>query len=222
MITKDKALSRLDQLTKRAEAMIDHHAPMIVFGRETYGEAGALLVAVRSLTDLVFEGPSPYKKEVSEISLWSGTNDSNENKMEIARVISILVNIKEEIEQGLLASIAGEIQAGIFDDFLDHSEHYLSEERKNEASVIAGVTFEDTIRRLCSKHSIEEKGRKLNLLIDELAKQNILSSLEAKRARVGADIRTKATHAQWKEVDESAVRELISFLRSNLILKLGA
>ena len=39
-------------------------------------------------------------------------------------------------------------------------------------------------------------------LISALSKANILSATKAKRARVAAHVRTKATHAQWDEFDE--------------------
>ena len=36
-----------------------------------------------------------------------------------------------------------------FDDFLDHGAEYLKHGRMNEARVIAGIVFEDTIRHIC-------------------------------------------------------------------------
>jgi hypothetical protein len=59
-----------------------------------------------------------------------------------------------------------------FDDFLDHEAEYLKHGRKNEAAVIAGIVFEDTIRRICRVLSLTENGAALDTLIPELARRS--------------------------------------------------
>jgi hypothetical protein len=108
-----------------------------------------------------------------------------------------------------------------FGDFLDHGEAYYIEGRKNESGAIAGVVFENTIRRMCDKHKISEKGKKLDDLISALSKANVLSKTKAKRARVAAHVRTQATHAQWGEFDLSDVGVTIAFCRELLLQNLG-
>jgi hypothetical protein len=82
---------------------------------------------------------------------------------------------------------------------------------KNEAGVIAGVVFEDTIRRIARDENINDKDCKLDFLISSLTSINLLSQIKAKRARVAANVRTKATHAQWDEFDLDDVRVTIEF-----------
>jgi hypothetical protein len=41
----------------------------------------------------------------------------------------------------------------------------------------------------------------LDSLIGALTKIGVLTGTKAKRARVAADVRTKATHAQWDDYD---------------------
>ena len=77
--------------------------------------------------------------------------------------------------------------------------------------MIVGVVFEDAIRRVCRKHDIEERGEKLDGLISALTKSNVLSATKAKRARVAAHVRTKATHAQWDEYDEKDLKTAVEF-----------
>jgi hypothetical protein len=48
-------------------------------------------------------------------------------------------------------------------------------------------------------------------LISELTKANIISPTKAKRARVSAHVRTKATHAQWDEYELEDVEATITF-----------
>ena len=103
------------------------------------------------------------------------------------------------------------MQIEVFDDFLDHAKWYRKNGKTNEAGVIAGVVFEDSVRRCCRKHGIEERGRKLDQLISALEKGGVISGTKAKRARVAAHVRTKATHAQWDEYDESDLQTAIEF-----------
>jgi hypothetical protein len=127
----------------------------------------------------------------------------------VAEMAELLKNLQKDIEAGLLTSIADRARAETFDNFLDHGRAYLKEGRAMEAGVIGGVVFEDTLRRVCRKHDIEDKDVKLDTLISALVKIDVISDAKAKRARVAAHVRTKATHAQWGEFDAADVAATI-------------
>jgi len=131
----------------------------------------------------------------------------------VGKVAEILRQLLSDMDAGLLGSVADRARAETFDNFLDHGQAYLKEGRVREAGVVVGVVFEDAVRRICGKHSITEAGAKLDSLISELVKANVLTEMKAKRARVAAGIRTKATHAQWQEFSESDVGEALAFTR---------
>ena len=117
----------------------------------------------------------------------------------VGEVCAVLVNLLKDVQSGLVSSVADYARAEVFDDFLDHAKIYMRKGHKNEAGVISGVVFEDSLRRVCRKLNIPEQGQNLDALISELAKSNTLSATKAKRARASANVRTKATHAQWDE-----------------------
>jgi hypothetical protein len=129
----------------------------------------------------------------------------------VGEVTVILKSLLEDIDLGLLASIEDQTRAAVFDDFLDHAKEYAREKRKNEAGVISGVVFEDTLRGICRKAGVTEQGRKLDVLIDDLVKAGTLTQVKAKRAKVAAHVRTKATHAQWDEFELGDVDTTIAF-----------
>ena len=131
----------------------------------------------------------------------------------VASLAAVLINLLRDVDAGAIASIADSARAETFDDFLDHAIAYLAEGRKNEAGAIAGIVFEDALRRVCRKRSIAEKGVKLDLLITELANNGVLSLGKAKRARASAHVRTKASHAQWDEFDPNDVKSTIEFTK---------
>jgi hypothetical protein len=64
-------------------------------------------------------------------------------------------------------------------------------------AVIAGIVFEDTIRRICRVLGVTENGIALDTLISELAKKGTLTALKAKHARFAAGLRTSAAQSIW-------------------------
>ena len=129
----------------------------------------------------------------------------------VGELAELLKNLLKDAEAGLVSSVADHARAEVFDDFLDHAKSYLKNGRKNEAGVIAGVVFEDSLRRVCRKHGVDDKDRKLDDLISDLSKMDVITATKAKRARVAAHVRTKATHAQWDEFDNGDLTTTIEF-----------
>lgn len=101
----------------------------------------------------------------------------------------------------------------VFGDLLAHAEGYLRAKRVAPAGVIAGVVFEDTIRRACDRHKIPQKSVNLDQLIIALNKSGYLSDVKAQSARGSAAVRTKATHAQWDDFDAADVHTTIKLTR---------
>ncbi len=134
----------------------------------------------------------------------------------VQEVAALLTRLAIDINEGLIASVVDQAAAETFDKFLDHGDAYLREGRKDPAGVVAGVVFEDTVRRICRKNEIHEAGQKLDGLITELQKSGALTGTKAKRARVGAHVRTKSTHAQWSQFDAEDVKSTIKFTRELL------
>jgi len=86
---------------------------------------------------------------------------------------------------------------------------------------IAGVVFEDTIRRIYrDKITDDDKGKQIEDLINALARQSVITGQQSKQAKVAAHVRAKATHALWDEFDLAGVEATIQitkcFLREHL------
>jgi hypothetical protein len=141
----------------------------------------------------------------------------------VSQMAALLTRLLEEIDRGLLTTIENHVIAVTFDDFLDHGAEYLKHGRKDEAGVIAGIVFGDTIRRICRVLSIPEKGVALDTLISELAKRDppVLTALKAKRARAAAGLRTSAAHARWAEIDLGDVAPVIELTKELIGVHLG-
>ncbi|MDP3024496.1 MAG: hypothetical protein Q8O10_03075 [candidate division Zixibacteria bacterium] len=176
------------------------------------------LTSAQNLVHLVVStSTNPYRASVDKIC------DSNHGlvvQRSVGEVSVILASLLKDIDSGLLTSIQDQARASIFDDFLDHAKEYARNKLTKEAGVIAGVVFEDTVRTICRNEGIAEKGSKLDSLIDELVKAGTLSQVKAKRGKVAAHVRTKATHAQWDEFDIEDVNTTIDFTEELILMHL--
>jgi hypothetical protein len=142
----------------------------------------------------------------------------------ISQVSAVLTRLLEDIDRGLLTSIENQAIVGTFDDFLAHGANYLSCGKKDEAAVIAGVVFEDTIRRICRLKDIAEtiqKNLPLDRLFTELEKANVLTGPETRRARAAACLRNSAVHADWGQIKAGDVEATITFTRELMSEHLG-
>lgn len=182
-------------------------------------ECSGWLAAAQNLVHLVVDNPiNPYRASVDKIC---NSNHGPSVNRSVGEVTVILASLLQDIDSGLLTSIQDQARASVFDDFLDHAKEYAKNKKLKEAGVIAGVVFEDTVRTICRNEGIAEKGNKLDSLIDELVKAGALTQIKAKRAKVGAHVRTKATHAQWDEFDLEDVNTTIDFTEELLLKHLG-
>ena|ERR1700730_12932454 len=84
---------------------------------------------------------------------------------------------------------------------------------KDQAAIIAGIVFEDTISRICRVLEIPVKEITMETLISELAGRDILTALKAKRARAAAGLRTSAAHARWEEIDRGGLAPVIELMK---------
>lgn len=125
------------------------------------------------------------------------------------RLTGLLESFRDELQLGLLRKLEYIVMATTFDDFLDHAEHFHRGGKQQESSVLVSVVFEDTLRKIAKKNSIEEKGMSLETIIDELAKINVITPVKSKRIKGFGAVRNKALHAQWSEFDLRDVGDLI-------------
>jgi len=210
MLIDDKIIFRIHELIESGNSLRRGNE----IGQQLSNKHGELcnawMAPAENIVQMVCPNPdNAYRKRVNEITRSSGLMIPSR----VGVFTDLLSNLLIDIDQGLLRSVIDRVRAEVFDDFLDHAEFYYKDGRKNEAGVIAGVVFEDTIRKICDKKTIAQKGVKLDELISGLAKAEVISQTKAKRARASAHVRTKATHAQWDEFALEDVKATIDFTR---------
>ena len=218
MALADRIQERIEQLLMESEWLStpDDHDQTLTDKKR--GLCAAWLTSAQNAIYLVCQVPqSPYRQRVDAIL---GAEWGYVVHQAVSELAAVLRNLLLDAKAGLLASVADQARAETFDNFLDHASAYVASARKNEAGVIAGVVFEDTLRQVCRKESIQEKDVKLDTLISELSSRGKLSGVKAKRARAAAHVRTKASHAQWDEFEMEDVQSTIilthELIESNL------
>jgi hypothetical protein len=198
-----------EAIRERIEKLIAEAPELLLAGVSPYQQR-AWLTAAQYAVELVCSSASnAYYVTSRRIAANAGQIPASS----VAEMASMMERLIEEIEGGLLTSIENHAIAVTFDDFLDHGGEYLKHGRKDEAAVIAGIVFEDTIRRICRVLDIGESGVHLDALITELTKRDVFTGLKAKRARAAAGLRTSAAHARWEQIELSDVNRVIELTR---------
>jgi hypothetical protein len=209
---EDSIRKKIEELIARSVAIVGQGAIARDTGHLALSE-GWITEALNVIQLAVPSPSNPYRVRIDK-------SHSGGAVQRVAVIAQMLRALLPDIDAGLLGDLGNKIRAETFDDFLDHAESFLQDGRKMEAGVIAGVVFEDTIRRIYRDKITDDKGRRLEDVINALAKQDIITGQQSKQAKVAAHVRTKATHAQWDEFDLTGVENTIQitklFLRNHL------
>lgn len=172
----------------------------------------AWLVSARQAIELLSpDRSSPYRKQVDLLcASYFGQADNR-----VDNVSAILAALLKDIDAGVSSKMVEAARGEVFEEFLDHANYYLSskKDRVGPAGVIAGVVFEDTIRRACVKRGIPEKGEDLDRLITLLK----FNDVTAARCRTASAVRNKATHAQWDQFTKANVEETIGLTKELIV-----
>lgn len=217
MVLEDAIITRIESLIQESQrlAVGGIHGSVDESQR---GACAAWLVAANHMVQRLCDSPGNAYRQHADALVKEDHGYVVNNA--VGEMGSLLTHLLADAKAGLVASIADRARGEIFDNFLNHADAYAHDGRKNEAGVIAGVVFEDSIRRLCRKRNIPEKDVSLDSLISTLTKAGDLTDTKAKRARVAAHVRTKASHAQWDEFDMRDVNATIQFTREIVTTKL--
>ena len=211
---EDNIRRKIEELIARAPVLVGFGGSGIARNTFQMAQCEAWITEALNIVELAIPTPNNAYRVCIEKQGGGGV------VQRVASTAQMLQALLKDIDADLLGSLGNKIRAETFDDFLDHAESYRQKNRKMEAGVIAGVVFEDTIRRIYRDKVTDDKDQKLEDMINALAKQNIITGQQSKQAKVAAHVRTKATHAQWDEFDLAGVQSTIQitklFLREHL------
>jgi hypothetical protein len=131
--------------------------------------------------------------------------------------VEILKALQSDLDDEWLFEFKSLVAAELFTDFLDMSEHLISEGYKDAAAVMIGSTLESHLKQLCDKHSIditfingkeEVKPKKADVLNADLCKANVYKKLDQKQVTAWLDLRNKAAHGEYSEYEIEQVQQM--------------
>lgn len=134
------------------------------------------------------------------------------NGYAVGLLLGILRAMRADYAAGYLSSVAELIHADLFADFLEMSDHLLSQGYKDPAAVMTGSVLEEHLRKLCDKAGIPTvtgaNPKKADLLNAELAGVSVYSKLDQKSVTAWLDLRNKAAHGKYSEYTKEQVQAL--------------
>jgi hypothetical protein len=204
-VISDNVRRKLQDLIARAPALAGGGISLTV---ENFAKCSAWITEALNVIHYAIPSPkNPYRAQIEDVR---GTGSKPQR---VASIAETLRSLLPDIDAGLLGDLGNQVRAETFDNFLDHGQAYLDKAQKMEAGVIAGVVFEDTVRRIYRDKIADDKDTSLEDMINALAKNSIITAQQSKQAKVASHVRTKATHARWDEFDTMGVRTTIDLTR---------
>lgn len=207
---KDSVLSeRISYLVKLSENLLktERYSDISCKSWVDSGENAGLRTASLSFISATYGENHPYYAEFNRATKSSDLTNAEQGH-------AILLAIKHEIEQGWLLTIKQLVSAEIFSDFLEMSEHLLSQGYKDPAAVMIGSVLEENLRQLCTQNQIDieiEKddkkyiAKKADRLNSDLAKAEVYTKLDQKAVTTWLDLRNKAAHGKYDEYTKAQV-----------------
>lgn len=220
--------TRSEKLIEEAKNLIKLGDELINYGKTNRGYAADEQIQKFTLwANLAGEFIGRVKSSKSQQALTfnhfrSNTTLSNihtGNYVGLLNVNGVIQSIIYELENGLLNDIRKLLQADIFSDFLEMSEHLLREGYKDASAVIIGSVLEDTLRKLCELNEINTinsngKSMTIDSLNIELVKADIYNKLIQKQITSWADLRNNAAHGHFDKYDIQQVGMMLLFVQN--------
>lgn len=196
-----------------------------VRGRSKYDDLSDLKGAVSSEANARMQAAiqrlapvgSPHRIAADSIMKQYGVGSGSA----VNQLLGILRALRADYAAGYINSVAELIHADLFADFLEMSDHLLSQGYKDPAAVLTGSVLEEHLRKLCDKIGIatakETAPKKADLLNAELAGAGVYSKLDQKSVTAWLDLRNKAAHGKYSDYTKEQVQSLHDGVRHFMV-----
>lgn len=154
---------------------------------------------------------SDHYRELKRIA---ETKETSTNSYYFVHCFGVLEAAQRDFEAGILFDMRALITAEVLGDFMEQAEALLEGGYHVPAASLAGAILEDTLRKLCEKHSITiPEMTKIDRLNATLAGAGIYDKLVQKRITALADIRNNADHGHFDKFAKSDVEDMVKWTR---------
>lgn len=157
------------------------------------------------------------------VTAWeSVAKKSKEDPGYLPEFLGVLEAAAADFRAGLLFDLKAQLQADVFGDFMEQAQTLLHAGLVIPAASLAGAVLEDTLRKLCEKHSvaIPEKST-IEKLSTALVKAGVYNVGIQKTVTAYAHTRNTADHGKFGDVDARDVGLMVQWLIGFIGQQLG-
>jgi len=124
--------------------------------------------------------------------------------------LGVLKSIKSEVELGLVGNLERQAQGGIFRDFITLARESL-DENKYVAAVLVSAALEDSLKRFALQNNLDVADANMEQVINALKSKGLLKGPQFSIAKGHKELRKKAFHANWDNIEKASVNSAIGF-----------
>jgi hypothetical protein len=128
-----------------------------------------------------------------------------------------LLNVREELDAGLIRRIATEADGEVIGDLLALAKAELKAGYSNVAAVLASAALEDALKRKATELDINVDNKTLETLINALKTKSFFKGAQVPIVSSYVKLRNSAMHANWEKISDADISSLIGFLEPFLI-----
>ena len=211
---QDTYLKRIDYLRERV-------ADPAAIG-QAKGRAGVdgVFAGTLNVVSTLYGSGAPQVKALMEMHKLSNTRGYGTSWLISSFAESldgILLNTREEIEAGLITSIASEAAGEVIGDIVALAKSQLSDGYKDVAAVLAAAALEDALKRKAQELGINVENKTLSSVINSLKSKSFFKGAQAPIVSSYVKLRNAAMHADWTKISETDVSSLLGFLEPFLV-----
>jgi len=154
---------------------------------------------------------SDHYRELKRIA---EAKETSSNSFYFVHCFGVLEAAQRDFEAGILFDMRGLIAAELLGDFMEQAQVLFDAGYHVPAASLTGAILEDSLRKLCEKHSIPvHEITKIDSLNAELARAGVYDKLVQKRITALADIRNNADHGRFEKFAKADVDDMLKWTR---------
>jgi len=172
-------------------------------------------IGTLSIIDSLYGANSPQLKAFLESRKECAKRYAIERYNNIALGESIkgtLLNIREELNTGLIRSIATQVAGEVIGDLNSLAKAELKAGYTQVAAVLASAALEDALKKKAEEIGLSVRGKSLDNVINLLKSKSFFKGTQVSIVSSYVKLRNAAMHANWDKIQESDVGSLIAFL----------
>ncbi|HUP59772.1 MAG TPA: hypothetical protein VNA69_05080 [Thermoanaerobaculia bacterium] len=182
-------------------------------------EVDAVFAGALNIATSLYGSTSPQIKALMEMhKLSTPLGYTNKRIQSFAESLdAVLRNTAEEIELGLINSIATEAAGVVIGDLVALARTQLKAGYKDVAAVLASAALEDALKRKALELDLAVGNKTLDAVMNALKSKGILGGAQGPIVASYVKLRNAAMHADWSRIAEADVSSLLGFLEPFLL-----